>query len=394
MNTEDLRALAQRAETVKGREGVRLAELHDRIRTARRHRAAATAAASAAAVLVLVVGGRFLAETSERAEEPIKRPTRTASTQTATETLAIPAGQVTITPDIRPGDVRGWKTLGVRTNTQPGYQGVTDLSMTVTEHAQGGSTVDFFCHAGPETWWSSSHGDGGAGYGPCSLGDPVTPPPPGDLGPTTLFRFAEPVPVRLFVFAPTEAQRQCLHRRGSVADCQIRPAASTDATFGFVIYEHPANRSVLHVWKYLDFDALTILDGQEYLTERAVVAAPGSDRLVIGLDGSDRELLVSLFAMTNKRGQECMEDYVAAHLLPGTSRESADRALVDESVAFCSVEYALKVDGSIAPKADESLGFGDQFMRAPAGAREVTVDVTHGDPRNERLAVVIWKARS
>ena len=31
-------------------------------------------------------------------------------------------------------------------------------------------------------------------------------------------------------------------------------------------------------------------------------------------------------------------------------------------------------------------------MYAAAGAHEVTVDVTRGDPRNVRYAVIIWRA--
>lgn len=262
MNTEDLRALAERAETVKGREGVRLEELHGRIRTARRRRGAAAAAGSAAVVLALVVGGALLAETRERADAPIHRPTPTASAPT--EAIEIPAGQVTVTPDIRPGDVRGWKTLGTRTNTQPGRQGATELSMTVTKYfgaGDDGSYVATFCHASPDTWYGFSYGDGGGGFGPCSLDDPVSPPPPDrDLGPKADKFPPEPLPVRMFVFTPTRAQTKCLHRIASLEDCQTRPAASTDASFGFAIHEHRATRSVLNLGKDLGFEVLHLED--------------------------------------------------------------------------------------------------------------------------------------
>ena len=56
MNGEDLRFLADRASTVRGRPDDRLAAVHARIRSARRRRAAEAVAATSAAVLALVVG--------------------------------------------------------------------------------------------------------------------------------------------------------------------------------------------------------------------------------------------------------------------------------------------------------------------------------------------------
>jgi hypothetical protein len=408
VNIEDLRALADRAESVNGREGARLAEVHDRIHTSQRRRALAAAAGSVAVVLALVVGGALLAETRERADAPINHPTPkpSTSTSTSTEAIEIPAGQVTVTADVRPGDVRGWKTLGARTNTQPGRQGATELSMTVAKYfgdGGDGSYVDLFCHAGPDTWWAYSYGDGGGGYGECSLDDPVSPPAPDrDLGPST-FQFApEPLPVRMFVFRPTKAQEKCLDTIGSLDDCQVRQAASTDAVFGFAVHEHRATRPVLrlgkdqgfvvlHLEDPLDFAALVIKDGQEYLIEKAVVPASGSSRLVVRLDDSDRAGLVGVFSARNKRGDACRESYIKAHT--AGSPESADRALVDEAFAFCAVEHSLKVDDGAAVESTEPSDFGDPWMHVPAGARVLTVDVTHGDPRNESVAVVIWRAR-
>jgi hypothetical protein len=205
----------------------------------------------------------------------------------------------------------------------------------------------------------------------------------------------------MFVFKPTKAQKQCLHRIASVGDCQIPPAASTDATFGFAIHEHRANRWVLHLGKDLGFEvlhledplrfeALAIQDGHEYVIEKAVVPAPGAHRLVVRLDASDRERMVGVFSERNKRGQACFDGYRQAHPAPKND-EPAGRALIDEAAGFCGVEYVLKVDGNVA---HELSDFGDPWTLAPIGAREVTVDVAVGDPRNERLAVVIWKARS
>ena len=56
MNGEDLRFLAERAETVMGRPDQRLAEVHARIKSARRRRAAAVAAGASASVLAVAIG--------------------------------------------------------------------------------------------------------------------------------------------------------------------------------------------------------------------------------------------------------------------------------------------------------------------------------------------------
>jgi hypothetical protein len=408
VNTEDLRALAERAETVTGREGNRLAEVHGRIGTARRRRGLATAAGSAAVVLALVVGGALLVETRERADAPINHPTPTPSTSTSTSTEAIiPAGQVTVFPNIRPGDVRGWKTLATRTNTQPGRQGATELSMTIAEYfgdGLDGSYVDLFCHASSDTWWAYSYGNGGAGYGQCSMDDPVSPPPPDrDLGPST-FPFApEPLPVRMFVFAPSKAETRCLRRTGSLADCRIAPAASTGATFGFAVHEHRANRIVLRLGKNvgverlhledpLDFEALVIKDGHEYITEKAVVAAAGAHRLVVRLDASDRDRLVGVFSVRSHREEVCRNGYSAAHRIPG-SGQSAERALNDDAAAFCAVEHSLRADDGQVVVSTGEPGPGDPWMHVPGGTRTVAVEVTRGDPDNESLALVVWRAR-
>jgi hypothetical protein len=56
MNGQDLRYLADRADTVRGRPDQRLAEVHARIRSARRRRAVEAIAGTSAAVLAIVVG--------------------------------------------------------------------------------------------------------------------------------------------------------------------------------------------------------------------------------------------------------------------------------------------------------------------------------------------------
>jgi hypothetical protein len=176
--------------------------------------------------------------------------------------------------------------------------GATELSMTVRKYfgdGGDGTYIGWFCHASPDTWYAYGYGDGGGGVGYCSPNDPVSPPPPDrDLGPSTFQFLPEPLPVQMYVFKPTKAQKRCL-KRYSTGDCKIRPAASTDAIFGFAIHEHRATRSVLHLGKDLgfevghledplDFAALVIQGGQEYLIEH--LAPTGSWSASMSLTGS------------------------------------------------------------------------------------------------------------
>lgn len=98
MSGEDLRFLAERAETVVGRADQRLTEVHARIKSARRRRAAAMAGGVSAAVLALVVGIAVLTGPtgSNRGNGPIhpaESPSKTdASTAAAARQIAYGEG--------------------------------------------------------------------------------------------------------------------------------------------------------------------------------------------------------------------------------------------------------------------------------------------------------------
>jgi hypothetical protein len=77
VNTTDLRALAERAEAVEGRQSVRLEELHGRIRAARRRRA--TGALGIAALAMVVAGTAFLFRPDGERSTPTPDPTPTPS---------------------------------------------------------------------------------------------------------------------------------------------------------------------------------------------------------------------------------------------------------------------------------------------------------------------------
>ena len=80
MNGADLRALAERASTVEGRQAERLAEVHARIRAARRRRTAAASAGAGVVVLALVLGVSALTRSTDQSQEPVQTPTPTPTT--------------------------------------------------------------------------------------------------------------------------------------------------------------------------------------------------------------------------------------------------------------------------------------------------------------------------
>jgi hypothetical protein len=85
MSDEDLRFLADRADSVRGRPDSRLAEVHARIRTTRRRRAAEAVAGTSAAVVALVVGVALL--TGPTGQKKDDGPLPPADSKTPTKTV-------------------------------------------------------------------------------------------------------------------------------------------------------------------------------------------------------------------------------------------------------------------------------------------------------------------
>ena len=104
MNTDDLRALAQHAEGVHGREAERLVEVRDRIRVARRRRRTGAIVGSAAAVVTsvaLAVGLSSVGGPAGRTDDPVDAPTSTPSpsrTERPEKTLVPPKGTKRLSP--------------------------------------------------------------------------------------------------------------------------------------------------------------------------------------------------------------------------------------------------------------------------------------------------------
>ncbi|HET7736021.1 MAG TPA: hypothetical protein VFK52_08615 [Nocardioidaceae bacterium] len=407
MSIENLRRLAERAESVEGRQAARLDELHARIRAARRQRALGSSLVAASVVGVFVAGGALVVRGTDDTREEIPQ---IMPTPTPSETVAIPDGQVTVTAQIDPGDIRGWELRGTRTNADAGYAGATDLDLVVeTGELYGGqSNVTAFCQGDTNTWWvltfdldgvdgfrgeGGSQPDGSRGmYGRCSPDDPTEAPTPTE--PIDLGRYnAKPMayPFRMFVTDQVpEAARSCISGGedaiGCVSTHDLAPVESTDVTFGFGVFEHTTSPRVLTVLDEIRFEALALADGVEYLVDRAVEAAPGSDRLVVRLPASDRSRIVALQTRETPSMEQCVEGL-------GIDAEDDFDEWQKAVQRECANDLTLQVDGE-RQRNDFDWYLGSQQVLVPPGGEHlVTVDVVRNDPRNLAYALVIWEAR-
>jgi hypothetical protein len=267
-----------------------------RTRRARIATASTVAVAATAAVVMLAATGNNL-----RTDPP---PVGPSPTPTPTETLQIPAGQQTIIPDIRPGDVHGFDVLATVTNSQPEHRGDSELSATVTIHTEY-QFYATYCRGEPDLWFFYDIGDGGGGFDQCSPDADTTLPPPLDISETASAPGgAESRNIRMWVARPSAAYLNCLH--SNAGDCNgvygdPQPIVNPDAEFGFRIYEHQP-RVVLQLLddqgngEPYQFGALSGINGVAWLVDRAVVAAPDADRLAFELPQSDSGYLVDVYA--------------------------------------------------------------------------------------------------
>lgn len=367
--------------------------LETRRRRTRRSRiatASTLAVAATAAVAVLVATGN-----NSRTDPP---PVGPSPTPTPTEHLEIPAGQHTVTPDIRPSDVHGFDVLATVTNSQPEHRDDSELSATVTSLSNV-ATISMYCRGGSDLWYFSTHGDGSLAFDRCSPDADTTLDPGVDLGGMAPAQDGEEsLTLRMWIARPSAAYLACSH--GSTPDCNAvhglpQPIVNPDAEFGFRIYEHRA-RVVLELLKdqgngepYL-FEALSSINGVAWLIDRAVVAAPDAERLALELPASDSDYLLDVYTGNGPHLERCRVEH--ADQLP--DRVSTDHLVYEAAFdKICGADLRLVVDGStVGPdKNPEASGhfmeFGAELSRG-VGHR-VMVEVVRGDPRNIQYAVVV-----
>lgn len=385
MNTDDLRMLAERADSIQGHAVARLAELDGRIRRARRRRAVGASLAAATLVAAVAVTAAQLGGPDRRPQQPLERP------PSLTDTLVIPSDQTTTKADLGPGDIRGWKVLATLTNSQPEHEGAAELQATVMIHTEI-TYMQVYCHsADASAWYFYSVGDGGGGSGQCDQGSKSLPP--FDYSPLTYSNdVASPTTLRMFVTRLSPDAMACY--QAGAEDCTDRfgapqPLAVPDAEFGFRSYDH-APAPVVMTLAGRGYEAWSVKDGEPWILDRAVQSAKDADRLVTRLPAEGGGWIVGLFHEPTDHEETCARQQ---GLLDYRESERA-RALRDRD-RLCGVRFNLEVDGKFSENGgvdDASYGYGDPWVYAAAGEHVITVDVTHGDPRNARFFVMIWRA--
>ena len=190
-------------------------------------RPASLAVAAITAVGVLAVTGDNV-----RTGPP---PVAPSPTPRPPESFEIPAGQQTITPDIRPGDVHRLDVLATVTNSQPEHRGDSELSATVTAHVDASSVV-YYCrsHDVP-TWIAYADGDlasdspGGAHdwwtFRACHPDESTSLAIHADLGyGGGMPQFEQKTALMVAIAPPSQELRDCLAGkvRGTTARCRNR----------------------------------------------------------------------------------------------------------------------------------------------------------------------------
>jgi hypothetical protein len=404
VNTDHLRVLADRADSIEGRAATRLDEVHQGIQRARRRRAAGAVTGAAALVLAILIGVALVGGGNHRATDPVKPlPTPTQS-PTPGETDVVPTGQVTIEADVRPGDIRGWTVLDTLTNTQPQHRGASELTTTVTVHSEQ-TFYATYCHAAdPAVWFFYSFTDGGGGYGRCDEGSRELRPP--DLYPDAYSQGeATPTTFHMYVGRVSPEAQACYVGRSSdpLAACAERygtPQPAVGAEFGFRIFDLASAPTVLTLFggpneqeRAFELPALSTIGGQAWLVDRAVVAAPGAGRLAVELPASNLARLVDVYTGAGRHVERCLDQH--ADELPDW--ESTDHGIYEAAVdEVCGVDIRLVVDGTTVSPEDDFYA-GGHFMEvgtrlAPDATHGVVVEVVRGDPRNLSFGIVVRTA--
>jgi hypothetical protein len=245
-----------------------------------------------------------------------------------------------------------------------------------------------YCHsADPSVWYFYRFSGGGGGYGRCAEGTAALPPP--DLPLYRLQQPVQPVTVRMFV-ARISAESKACFRRAAV-DCLAvpgapQPLAVTDADFGFRLFDHTGAPVVLKLFGY-DYEALSTKDGKPWIVDRAVLAARGADRLAVRLPDAKHRWLVGVFQQEAPHKEVCTRRH---GLDKHEGRNLAQYRAIERT---CGTRLRLVVDGRVrSHRGNDDTSYGDPWTYAAPGAHEVTVEVTKGDPRNVRYAVIVWRA--
>jgi hypothetical protein len=281
----------------------------DLVATARRrdHQTAAITVAGCLAVGAIVIVGAIWA----RGDTPTSPQPIGPLPSITVHPVEEPAGQTEVTADIGADDLTRWEEVETQTTeATPGATRIDESTRPVSLYFE----LRGFCHGDPETWWIVSSSYGGGDYGQCSPDGSMTATPPTDV------TAADPmddesldashgtweVEVRMLATGPIPQRNQdCFAKSRANHDIDfdkcidgLEELPSTDATFGFTMYADRAP-DVADVTGQ-GFEALAVVDGQEYTFSRAVLGAPGESSMAVNLPYSEQPRLVGI----RQKGQE------------------------------------------------------------------------------------------
>ena len=347
-----------------------------------------SAAAAGAVVVAIALAPGQQARTDlppvDRSPTPTTRPT---------PDVRAPAGQQTIAPDLSPADAHGWGVLASVTNTGE-HRGDSELTAVVPDTRE---LVSTYCRGPADLFYFLDIGDGGGEYGRCAPDADTSLAPDQDIGDlVTEDPVGSPQTIRMWIARPSTDLMGCLQAgTGECTLSDVPPITDPDVDFGFRVYEHQSTLA----FRLLDdagngepypLQALSTAGGAAWLVDRAVVAAPDADRLVIDLPASDGDRLIDIYQGLGRHLERCRSQH--ADELPDwltTDHLVYERAF-DE---ICGVDLRLMVDGSVVSPAGNPLARGHfQELGAelsPGTDHVVVVEVVRGDPRDVAYAVVV-----
>jgi hypothetical protein len=349
--------------------------------TRRRQRAGLVAGLVAAGAMVTI--GLQLAGGPEESLEPVQpAPSPTPDASTA------PGVPVVEVPEIGPEDLREYEELRTITNTQPGYEGVTELTFEVPVRDRYSFEWSHFCTGDPDTWYVLIVGDGGAsGSGYCDFPAPEPFPTfPTDISPSGHSGSAGATQVvRMMVVDEIPPQQQRCFDRKSPPECldgfaPLEPLARTDVTFGISVYEYWAP-SVAEVLGQ-ELAARASIGGTDYLLSQVLTPGAGQHSFSTTLPSADGDRIVAVLERSTEALYDCER---AAGSSLKKYREC--EALLELRIGDRTVPLVREEDGDIRTMA---VVGPHGFFRVPAGDQEVVLRVASGNPDHTDFALVVF----
>ena len=320
-------------------------------------------------------------------------PTPTPSPTPTPGAITAPGVPVVQVPEITPDDLREYEELGTMTNTQPGNEGLTELTFEVPVRDLYSYEWSTFCSGDPDTWFVYTVGDnGGAGYGYCDSPASVPFPTfPMDISPVDHSGTTAATQVmRMFVVDEIPANHLRCFNKKSPPECldinpPLEPMAGTDVEFGISVYEYwaPAVAQVLG----RDLAARAVIDGTDHLLSQVLTPGSGQHSFSTTLPPADGARVVAVLDGLTDAFTECSR-------AAGANREEyeACAALLELRIGDRTVPLVREERGDVETM--PGFNFPHGLFLVPAGEQEVELRVASGNPDHIDFALVVFEETS